>query len=86
MMLLSRLLVTLPYGITFCGFFVARRSTVSLDSHVLQAILTSLDDGTDLIVDLFYDDAISGFNASSGTCFALGAGICTKYLSNRLND
>jgi hypothetical protein len=44
----------------------------------LQAILASLDDGIDLIVDLFYDDAISGFNASSDACFALGAGICTN--------
>ena len=59
MTLLSCLSVTLPYGITFCGFVVARRSTVSLDLHVLQAVLVSLDDGIDLIVDLFYDDAIS---------------------------
>ncbi len=76
---LSRLSVTLPYGIAFCGFFVARRSTVSLDLLVLQAILASLDDGIDFIVDLFYDVAISGFDASSDACFALGAEICTNY-------
>ena len=75
----------LPYGITFCGFFVVRRSTVSLDLHVLQAILASLDDGIDLIVDLFYDDAISVSTLALTLVLRSGLGF-VLIVSNQLND
>jgi hypothetical protein len=67
--------------------FVARRSTVSsLDSHVLQAILASLDDGIDLIVDLFYNDAISVLTLALMLVLRLELGLVLTNFSNRLND
>ena len=67
-------------------FFVAWRSTVSLDSHVLQAILASLDDGIDLIVDLFYNDAISVLTLALMLVLRLELGLVLTNFSNRLND
>ena len=67
--------------------FVARRSTVSsLDSHVLQAILALLDNSIDLIVDLFYDDAISVSTLALTLVLRLELGLLLTNFSNRLND
>jgi hypothetical protein len=51
--ILSCLLVMLPNGIAFCAFFIAMRSAILPDLLILQAILASLDDGIDFIVDFF---------------------------------
>ena len=50
---LSCLFATLTYGITFCAFFIMRRSDISLDLLVLQVILVSLDNGINYILNFF---------------------------------
>jgi hypothetical protein len=51
----------------------------------LQAILASLDDGIDLIVDLFYDDAISVSTLALTLVLRSELGF-VLIVSNQLND
>ena len=62
------------------------RSTVLLDSPALQAVLALLDNSIDLIVDLFYDDAISGSTLALTLVLRSELIFVLSIFSNRLND